>query len=62
MPLPRLWGSGALKILFLPELLHDKVFHIIIFLSYSRKPILGFLLWGAILDYTVIIYYAARSI
>jgi hypothetical protein len=46
MPLPRLWGSGALKILFLPEFLHNEIFDVITFFSYSGKPVLGFLLWG----------------
>ena len=44
MPSPRPMGSGALKILFFPQLLE---YHVLYFVTLSRdsvKPILGFLL------------------
>ena len=44
MPSPRPTGSGALKILFLPQLLEYHVLHLIAFSSNSIKPILSFLL------------------
>ena len=44
MPLPRPTGSGALKILLLPQLLEHHIFYLITFSRYSIKPVLGFLL------------------
>ena len=44
MPSPRPTGSGALKILLLPQLLEYHVFHLITFSGDPIKPILGFLL------------------
>ena len=45
MPSPRPTGSGALKILLLPQLLEYHILYLITFSCDSVKPILGFLLW-----------------
>ena len=50
MPSPRPTGSGALKILFLPQLLEYHVLHFITFPCYSIEPVLGFLLGVAIVS------------
>ena len=44
MPSPRPTGSGALKILFLPQLLEYHIFYFVTFSGHSIEPILGFLL------------------
>ena len=44
MPSPRPTGSGALKILLLPQLLQYHVLHLVAFSSDSVEPILGLLL------------------
>ena len=44
MPSPRPTGSGALKILLLPQLLKYHVFHLVTFSGDPVEPVLGFLL------------------
>ena len=44
MPSPRPTGSGALKILLLPQLLEYHVFYFVTLSGYSIEPVLGFLL------------------
>ena len=51
MPSPRPMGSGALKILFLPQLLEYHIFHFITLSGDPIKPILGFLLGVASVCY-----------
>ena len=46
MPSPRPTGSGALKILLLPQLLKDQVLHLVVFSCYSSQPVHCFLLRG----------------
>ena len=48
MPSPRPTGSGALKILLLPQLLKYHVLHLVTFPGYPIEPVLGFLLGVAI--------------
>jgi hypothetical protein len=55
-------GSGILKILSPPQLLHDKVFHLVGFFHNSFKPGLSFLLWSASFDDTAIVDDAASGI
>jgi hypothetical protein len=45
-PSPRPLGSGILKILFFPKLLHDDILYRIIFICHSQQPVCGLLLWG----------------
>ena len=44
MPSPRPTGSGALKILFLPQLLEYHIFYFVTFSGNPVEPVLGFLL------------------
>ena len=49
MPSPRLSGSGAKKILILPQILENHVFNVIVLCCYSPKQILGLLFICAII-------------
>jgi hypothetical protein len=50
-------GSGILKILFSPQLLHNNVFYIVVFVGYAGQPVVGVLLWGPVIgDASVIDY------
>ena len=51
MPSPRPTGSGALKILLLPQLLEYHIFYLITLPGDPIKPILGFLLGIASICY-----------
>ena len=51
MPSPRPTGSGALKILFLPQLLKYHVLYLVAFSGDPIKPVLGFLLGVASVRY-----------
>jgi hypothetical protein len=55
-------GSGILKILLPPQLLHDKVFDFIRFFSDPFQPGLGFLLWGMPFDDTTVVHDASSGI
>jgi hypothetical protein len=55
-------GSGILKILPLPQLLHDKVFNLIGFFCDSFKPGLGFLLRCASFDNAAVINDASSGV
>jgi hypothetical protein len=55
-------GSGILKILSPPQLLHDEVFNLVGFFGYPFEPGLGFLLRGASFDDASVIYDASSGI
>jgi hypothetical protein len=55
-------GSGILKILSPPQLLHDKVFYLVGFFGYPLQPCLGFLLRGAPFDDASVIYDASSGV
>jgi hypothetical protein len=55
-------GSGILKILLPPQLLHNEVFNLVWFFGNSFKPHLSFLLRSASLNNTSIVNNASSSI
>ena len=50
MPSPRLLGSGAKKILILPQVLENHVFNIVVLCCYTPKLILSLLLVSAVIS------------
>jgi hypothetical protein len=55
-------GSGILKILSPPQLLHDEVFNLVRFFGYSFQPSLSFLLRGASFNDASVVYNASSGI
>jgi hypothetical protein len=55
-------GSGILKILSPPQLLHNKVLNFVWFFSHSFEPGLSLLLWGTSFDDTMVINDASGGV
>jgi hypothetical protein len=55
-------GSGTLKILLPPQLLHNEVFNLIGFFSHSFEPGLCLLLWSTSFSNAAIVHYASGGV